>query len=145
MNLKTKYWTYGILGVAIVLLVNFIVLVSLNFPVMAVELIKSYWYLIFLLIGGFGLQIGLFTYFNGLNAISCSTTAVSGGASVISMILCCTHYLLNLAPFLGSLIGVSALASLSKYTLLFLWIGIISNIIGIAVIFYQRRKYSRWN
>ena len=143
MNLKTKSWLYGIAGILIVVVVNIIVLSLLDFPLMAIGLIKKYFILLVLLIGGFGLQIGLFTYFNGLNAISCSTTIASGGISGISMTLCCSHYLLNILPFLGSLIGISALATLSRYTIYFLLFGILSNVIGISVLFYQRNKYTR--
>ena len=143
MNLKTKSWLYGIAGILIVVFVNIIVLSLLDFPLMAIGLIKKYFILLVLLIGGFGLQIGLFTYFNGLNAISCSTTIASGGISGISMTLCCSHYLLNILPFLGSLIGISALATLSRYTIYFLLFGILSNGIGISVLFYQRNKYTR--
>jgi len=142
MNIKTKSWLYGISAILAVLIINFIVLYSLDFPIMATEIIKSYWYLIILLIGGFGLQIGLFTYFHSLNAITCSTTVASGGISAISMILCCSHYLLNILPFLGAVIGISGLATLSKYTLQFLIIGVISNIIGIGVIYYQVKKFN---
>lgn len=141
MKLKTKAWVYGISGVLIVVFLNFIVLYLLNFPLMATEIIRKYFYLLILLIGGFGLQIGLFTYFKGLSAISCSTTVVSGGVSATSMILCCSHYLLNILPFLGAVVGMSALASLSKYTLHFLILGIISNIFGIGFLFYQKNKY----
>src|SRR3989338_8587210 len=142
MNIKTKSWLYGISSILAVLIINFIVLYSLDFPIMATEIIKSYWYLIILLIGGFGLQIGLFTYFHSLNAITCSTTVASGGISSISMILCCSHYLLNILPFIGAFIGVSALTTLSKYTPQFLALGILSNIAGISIMFYQKRKYS---
>lgn len=143
MNIKTKAIIYGFLAIFIVVLINLIVLYLLDFPLMAIEIIKNYWYLIVLLIGGFGLQVGLFTYYHNLNAISCSTTVASGGISTISMILCCSHYLLNILPFLGAVIGISGLTALSKYTPYFLWFGIFSNIIGIGVLFYQKNKYAR--
>ena len=143
MKLKTKAWIYGIGVVLIVLAVNLIVLYLLNFPLMATEIIKKYWILLVLLIGGFGLQVGLFTYYNGLNAISCSTSVASGGISGISMILCCSHYLFNILPFLGAVIGISALTKLSSYTIYFLWIGVISNIFGIGVIYYQKNKFKK--
>ena len=143
MKLKTKAWLYGILSILVVLTLNFLVLYLLDFPLMAVEIIGKYWYLLFLLIGGFGLQISLFTYFNGLDKISCSTTAISGTVSGTSMILCCSHYLLNLLPFLGAFIGISALTKLSDYTLHFLLLGIVSNIFGVGIIYYQRNKFSR--
>ena len=140
MDIKTKAWIYGIGAILIVLTINLIVLYILGFPLMATEIIRRYYSLIILLIGGFGLQIGLFTYYNSLNAISCSTSVASGGISAISMILCCSHYILNILPFLGAVIGISGLSVLSKYTLQFLLIGVASNIIGIGVIYHQVNK-----
>ena len=142
-KIKFKAIRNSIIAVLIVISINFLVLYLLNFPLMALNIIKQYWYLLILLIGGFGLQVGLFTYFRGLNTITCSTTIASGGISGISMILCCSHYLLNILPFLGALIGISAFASLSRYTLHFLLIGIFSNIIGVGVLFYQKNKYRK--
>ena len=141
MNMKIKSWTYGVLAVLTVLLINFLVIYSLNFPSMAMDIISKYWILIGLLIGGFGIQVGLFTYFNGLNAISCSTTMTSGSISGVSMILCCSHYLLNILPFLGAIVGISFLTKLSYYTPHFLVIGVMSNFLGIGVLFYQKNKY----
>ncbi len=143
MKIKTKAWLRGILAVLIVVALNLIVLFILDFPLMARNIIAQYWILIVLLIGGFGIQVGLFTYFKALNAISCTTTVASGGISAISMILCCSHYLLNILPFLGAVVGISGLAALSEYTVYFLWGGVISNVLGIGVLFYQRNKYAR--
>ena len=141
MEAKIKGVVWGASVAIVVILINWIILSVLNFPMMAVNLISSYWYLLVLLIGGFGLQVGLFVYYNSLNAIGCGTTIVSGGISTFSMILCCSHYILNLLPFLGALVGISFFATLSKYTLHFLILGVVSNVIGIGVIFYQRNKY----
>ena len=143
MKIKTKSWIYGIVAVLIVVAINFFVLYLLNFPSMATDLIRKYFILLILLIGGFGFQVGLFTYYNSLNAISCSTTVASGGISGVSMILCCSHYLLNILPFLGAIVGMAWLASLSKYTLQFLILGIFSNAVGIGVLFYQKNKFER--
>ncbi len=142
-NLKVKAWAYGIGAILIVIAINFTILSLLGFPSMAVEIIKKYFPLLVVLVGGFGLQIGLFAYYRSLNAVSCSTAVASGSASVISMVSCCSHYLLNLIPFLGALIGVSALASLSKYTLHFIIFGIVSNAIGLGVIYYQTNKFHK--
>ena len=138
--MKNKPILYGIMAILIVVSINFFVLYALDFPLMATTLIKQYWYLLILLIGGFGLQVGLFTYFHSLNAVSCSTTFTSGGISGVSMILCCSHYLLNILPFLGAFIGVSSLFTLARYTPYFLWLGIISNAVGISVLFYQKKR-----
>ncbi len=142
-DIKIKAAIYGVFAVVIVLLANWIVLVLLDYPEMALDIIRKYYILFILLMGGFGLQIGLFTYFHKMNAISCSTSVASGGISSVSMILCCSHYLLNILPFLGAIIGASALFALAKYTPYFLWLGIISNAVGIGVLFYQKNKYSR--
>ncbi len=140
MNIKKRAIRNGIIAVLIVLSVNLIVLYLLKFPSMATEIIGKYWILLVLLVGGFGFQVGLFTYLRGKNAIGCSTTIASGGISSVSMILCCSHYLLNVLPFLGALIGVSALASLSKYTVYFLILGIVSNLFGTGIMLYQSKK-----
>jgi len=140
MNSKIKAWRNGILAVLIVLLLNFFVLYLLNFPIMATGIIKRYFVLLVLLIGGFGFQVGLFTYLKSNSAIGCSTTVASGGVSGISMILCCSHYLFNILPFLGAIIGISALSALSKYTFQFLLFGIFSNIIGTGIMIYQSKK-----
>jgi hypothetical protein len=141
MEAKIKGVLWGIGVVILMVLFNWIALALLNYPIMAIGIINQYWYLFVFLIGGFGLQVGLFFYYNSLNVLSCGTTVVSGGISVVSMIICCSHYILNLLPFLGALVGVSFFSVLSEYTLHFLILGVISNIIGLGVIFYQRGKY----
>ena len=143
MKAEIKGVIWGVSVAVFVILINWIVLSLLGFPLMAMDIIRRYWYLLILLIGGFGLQIGLFVYYKSLNVIGCSTVAVSGGISSVSMILCCSHYILNLLPFLGALVGVSFFAALSRYTLHFLILGVVSNVVGIGVIFYQRNKYFR--
>jgi len=142
-GIKARSIIYGGVAGTAVLLINWIVLALLGYPQMALDIIHRYYILIVLLIGGFGFQVGLFTYFHRLNAISCSTTVTSGGISAVSMILCCSHYLLNLLPFLGALVGASFLFTLTKYIPFFLWLGVISNAIGIMVLFYQKNKYSK--
>ena len=143
MKAKVKGIVWGVSVIVAVVFVNWVVLSLLGFPLMAMNIIGQYWYLLVLLIGGLGLQVGLFVYYRSLNAIGCGTVAVSGGISSVSMILCCSHYLLNLLPFLGALVGVSFFAVLSKYTFHFLILGVVSNVVGIGVIFYQRNKYFR--
>lgn len=139
-DLKTKAIIYGVFAMIIVLMVNFVVLAILNYPPMAIEIINKYIFLIAFLILGFGFQVGLFTYYHSMNALSCSTTVASGGISAFSMILCCSHYLLTALPFLGTITGLSFLTYLSDYTLQFLWFGIFSNIFGIIMILYQNNK-----
>ena len=143
MEAKIKGILWGASLMVVVIMINWIVLSLLGFPLMAMNIINQYWYLLVLLIGGFGLQVGLFVYFNSLNVVSCGTTVVSGGISGISMILCCSHYLLNILPFLGAIVGISVFSALSDYAVYFFILGIVSNVVGIGVLFYQRTKYMR--
>ncbi|MDO8740745.1 MAG: hypothetical protein Q7J54_04220 [Candidatus Woesearchaeota archaeon] len=135
MDIKYKATRNGIIGILLIVVLNIIILWSLGFPAMAVAQIKKYSPLLVLLIGGFGFQISLFTYLRHKSAIGCTTTVASGGLSTTSMILCCSHYLVNILPF----IGVSALASLSGYTVWFILIGILSNAAGIAIMLYKSK------
>lgn len=143
MEIKIKAVIYGIFGIIIILLLNLVVLALLGFPMMSIELIEKYLFLIILLLVGFGIQVGLFTYFRHVNALTCTTTVASGGIATVSMILCCSHYLLNILPFLGAVVSISALTTLSEYTPHFLLIGIASNILGIWIMFHQHKKHGR--
>ena len=120
MNLKQRIARNSILAVLIVVAVNLLVLSVLDFPQMALLQIKKYIILLVLLVAGFGVQVGLYTYLKH-KEILCSITAMaSGGISGISMILCCSHYLVNILPF----ISISAASFLSKYTLQILLFGV---------------------
>jgi len=100
--------------------------------------LRKYLWLLILLVGGFGLQIGLFTYLRHKNVLCGITTAASGGISSISMLLCCSHYLLNILPF----ISISAASFLTRYTLQILLFGVASNLVGIAIMLNKIRKIS---
>ena len=126
-KLKIKILRNGILAVLIVVAVNFLVLYFLNFPSMAIFQLKRYIWLLIPLVLGFGVQIGLFTYLRHLNVVCGITMAGSGGISSISMILCCSHYLVNFLPF----ISLSFATFLTKYTFYILLFGIVSNAAGI--------------
>jgi len=135
-NLKLRVIRNGVLGILAVVAINFLVLYSLNFPQMALLQIKKYALLLILLVAGFGIQIGLFTYLKHKTASCSITAAASGGISSISMILCCSHYLVNILPF----ISISAASFLTRYTLQILLFGVVSNIVGIMIILNKIRR-----
>lgn len=127
---------YGLLA-GTGLLLFYILIVSLfqdiNF---AFVNLRSLWYLIFPLAAGFGTQIGLYTSIKH-TALMKGTVAGTGGFSAGSMIVCCSHFLFNMLPFLGA----SALAVfLMKYQPAFLGAGILSNFIGIGIMIKHKRK-----
>lgn len=136
MNLKFRIIKNSIIAILIVVAINFLVLYYLNFPSMALFQIKKYIWLLIPLVLGFGIQIGLYTYLKHLNAVCNITTMAGGGISSISMILCCSHYLVNFLPF----ISLSFAAFLSQYTFYILLFGVASNISGILFIFNKIRK-----
>ena len=136
-KLKFKIARNIFIAVFIVLAINFLILYLVGFPQMALLQIKKYLLLLILLIVGFGTQIGLYTYLKHMQVFCSITTMASGGISGISMLLCCSHYILNILPFI--ILGFSNfLTSYTPYILLF---GIISNIFGIFIMLRKIKQY----
>ncbi len=135
----------GIAAVFIVLSINLLVLSLLDFPEMAILQIKQYWLLLLVLISGFGFQIGLYSYLKTKEKVCSATAMGSGGISSVSMILCCSHYLAAVLPFLSV-----TFAFLTKYTPYILLIGILSNMLGSLFLLKkadtgQSDKITWWN
>ena len=124
-NFLKKGIEAGILAILLILVINLLVLSFLNFPEMAVSQIKKYWLLLLILIGGFGFQIGLHNYLKYKNAVCSAATMTSGGVSSVSMIICCSHYIIPVLPFLS--VTISFLTKYTPYVLLF---GIFSSLLG---------------
>ena len=91
---------------------------------------------------GFGAQIGLFVSIKHDATIN-QGVAASGTVSGGSMIVCCSHYLLNIIPLIG-ITGASAFTSfLMTYQKAFFSIGILSSVIGIALMLRHKSKMKR--
>lgn len=135
MNIKFRIIKNAVIAILLVVAINFLVLYYLNFPSMAISQIKKYLVLLIFLVVGFGVQIGLYTYLKYRDAFCSITTMAGGGISSISMILCCSHYLLNILPF----ISLSFASFLTKYTLYILVFGVLSNLIGIYIMYRKIR------
>lgn len=90
---------------------------------------RQLWYLMLPLIVGFGIQIGLFSYIKLLSrSANNKMMAASSATSAVSMVACCAHHAVDIAP----LLGISALSFwLTAYQKELLLIGIISNLIGV--------------
>ncbi|MFH1325370.1 MAG: hypothetical protein ABIH49_01195 [archaeon] len=133
---KNNSVLYGILA-GLGLLVFYLTILSVfqgvNFAFLN---LRSLWYLIFPLAIGFGTQIGLYASIKHtatLNGMVASTGTVSAG----SMVACCSHFLLNIIPFLG-LSGIALFVM--KYQTAFLGFGILSNFLGIGLMLNHKRK-----
>ncbi|MDO8460285.1 MAG: hypothetical protein Q7S74_04205 [Nanoarchaeota archaeon] len=100
---------------------------------------KSLWIWLVPLAIGFGAQIGLYKSIKHDATVN-RGIATSGTLSGGSMIACCTHYLLNIIPFIG-ITGLSVFSSfLMTYQKVFFSMGIASSIAGIALMLYHKRK-----
>ena len=98
--------------------------------------LRSLWYFIIPLSAGFGIQVGLYSSIKH-SASTNATIMGTGTLSAGSMVACCSHFLLNIIP----IIGFSGLAIfLTRYQSEILFLGIISNILGIAVMVNHKRK-----
>jgi len=94
---------------------------------------------------GLGIQATLFAYIRNQlkgKAITAakSSMAASGGVSTASMAACCAHYLVAFLPAFGLPFFSAAAAGLAKYQWEFFFLGVISNIFGIAVMIRTMNK-----
>jgi Cu+-exporting ATPase len=100
----------------------------------AAEQFGDFWPYVVALAAGFGAQIGLFVYLRRLvsgTKAHGKVVAVSGTASTAAMVSCCTHYLANVLPIVGTA-GLVTLAT--QYQVELFWIGLAFNAAGIAYI-----------
>ncbi len=108
----------------------------------AIEQFWILWYWILILMIGFGVQVGLYIHIKSFmkKNIAIATTGVTtaGGISTGSMVACCAHHFTDILPLLG--LSVAALF-LVKYQLLFILLGVFSNLIGINIILKLMQKH----
>ena len=125
---------YGTLASVILLGIYFAVLTLVSGWDFAQSQFADFWYLIISLVVGFGIQIALYQYIRslvhsgqGMGRI----VGVSGTTSTASMISCCAHYLVNLAPILGA---TGLVTFVAQYQIKIFWIGLAFNVFGIVFI-----------
>ena len=139
MKSNFKALTYGILAGAGILLFYISVLMVFQSYGFALYEFKRLWLWLVPLAIGFGTQIGLYISIKHDATIKAGA-ATSGTISGGSMIACCSHYLLNVIPFVG-ITGLSAFTSfLMAYQKALFSIGIASSVMGIGLMLYHRNK-----
>jgi hypothetical protein len=134
---------YGVLASTAMLVFYFAVLtISENFA-HAVSQFWTMWYWIIALSAGFGFQVGLFVYMkeHGKNTSNREVIA-AGGMSTGSMIACCAHHLSDLVAVLG-LSG--AFIFFADYQMLFIYAGVLSNLLGISIMLGAMQDMRLWN
>ncbi len=134
-----KAWLWGISAGLILLAFYFLILSLVSGWSYALLQFSSYWYFILALSIGFSIQVGLYVYLRTRVAEKAAgnVVAVSGATSSLAMISCCSHYLINILPIIGTA-GVITL--ISQYQTQIFWFGILANLIGIFYIIAKIRK-----
>lgn len=109
-------------------------------PAFMISQFLKFWpYLVTLAIG-FGIQVWLFLALkNKAHPASRAVVATTGGTSTIAMISCCTHYLITFLPFLGAT-GIATIVG--QYQTEIFFIGILMNLVGIAILLNKFRNSS---
>jgi hypothetical protein len=139
---KPLFW--GSMAGVLLLIVYFLILTVANSFSHSIEQFKEMWYWIALLVTGFGIQAGLYTYIRlGIkmkkhSGVAATTVAAAGGVSTTSMIACCAHHLTDILPILGI---SAAVVFLNQYQNLFITLGVLSNLIGITLMLKIIQKH----
>jgi len=160
MDTKTTFLksiVYGVIASIILLGIYFVVLTLVSGWNFALSQFSQFWYFIVTLALGFGIQIGLYTHLRGLIKRMSFDSAqdkhgeglpagrqgkilgVTGTTSTAAMISCCTHYLANLLPILGT---VGIVTFVAQYQVELFWVGLLFNLGGIFYIANKVIKFS---
>ncbi|MBI2137135.1 hypothetical protein HYU12_01305 [Candidatus Woesearchaeota archaeon] len=123
----------GVAACAALLSAYFILVSALNSKEHAVSEFIRLWPWMVSLSVGFGVQVGLFFRIREVvktGVGGAASVAASGSVSSVSMAACCVHHLVDVLPF----IGLSAFSLfLVRYQVVFLSVGLVSSLLGIAV------------
>jgi Cu+-exporting ATPase len=140
---KSIMW--GLMSAAILLSVYFIIVGFVSGIKFAGSQFSEFWYFIVSLSFGFGIQVGLYSYLRGMiknhmmsGEGTGKTVAITGTTSTLSMVSCCSHYLINILPMLG-VAGV--LSFIGQYQKEIFGVGLLFNLFGI---FYISRQIIRF-
>ena len=142
-NSTAKSILYGILASALLLGVYFVVLTLVSGWNFAQDQFFAFWYFIVSLALGFGIQIGLYAYLRNLikgMRGGGKVLGVTGATSTAAMISCCTHYLANLLPILGT---VGIVTFVAQYQIQLFWVGLLFNLGGIFFIANRVVKFKQ--
>ena len=130
----------GFIGAVALLAVYFVVVSAISGWSFTLDQLSQFWYFIFSLAAGFGIQIGLYSYLRNVihSSASKGVMVASGATSTVAMISCCAHYLVNILP----VVGVTGVVSiLGQYQIEFFWVGLLANLIGIVYILRRIRAF----
>jgi len=124
----------GLLGMALLMGLYLGIVSVAESPAHALDLFWDDKALVIPIMLGFGVQVGLYVLLKaGLYlpaSASAATTVTGGGMSTVAMVACCAHHVADVLP----LVGLTAAATfLANWKIPFMVIGLLTNLIGIAV------------
>lgn len=132
---------YGFAAGIVLLGIYFGVLTLVSGWKFAADQFSDFWYFITALAAGFGLQVGIYTYLRELiKNGSQGVLGVTGTTSAAAMMSCCTHYLANFLPVLGTA-GVVTFAV--QYQTELFWVAFLFNAGGVAYMVSKIVKYKQ--
>ncbi|KKT72630.1 MAG: hypothetical protein UW69_C0086G0006 [Microgenomates group bacterium GW2011_GWA2_44_7] len=122
-----KHIIAGLIASSMLAGLFFAVLTYVSGREFAWEQFQKYWYYLIILWIGFGIQVGLFSLLRVRkhSGESGKAVAASGVTSTLTMVACCTHYMVNLLPLV---IFSGLIASISQFQVQIFWIGILVNL-----------------
>lgn len=144
-NLIRKPLLWGFVAGLSLLTIYFLILTLANSFSHSIEQFKEIWYWISILVLGFGIQAGLYSYIRmALKArkesgAATASVAAAGGVSTTSMVACCAHHVTDVLPILGL---SAAVVFLNQFQTLFIVVGVLSNLIGIMLMLKIIQKHS---
>ncbi len=143
MPLRNKAIIFGLLG-GISLALFYLTVSWLAMPtVQAVwDNISQFWYLMIMLIVGFGWQVGLAVKIKDCGQGQKTVAGASGAMSAGAMLACCAHHLTDFLPLLG-LSGAAIF--LVQYQKPLLILGVVINLLGLAYMLKSYGKVKRIN
>ena len=102
------------------------------------QLVADGWF-VGAIIGGFGTQVGLYTYLRTMRLhATAGGVATSTGTSTVAMLACCAHHLTEVFAIFG-LSGAAIF--LNAYKAPLLWLGIVMNLFGIVYLLWKIRQH----
>jgi len=140
-----KPYTYGLLaGTAVIAFYLSLITLTSDWANARYQFADYRWWII-ALAAGLGIQITLFVSMRrrlssqALKGVGAGVAA-SGGMSATAMAICCSHYLVTLLPIIGLPFLSAAAAGLEQYQIQFFAAGVVSNLIGIAMMLRKFRQ-----
>jgi hypothetical protein len=136
---------WGITAAMSLLFIYFLIVSLAESFIHAIDQFRELWYWIALLVAGFGIQAGLYSYIREVlkvrksSGAATSSMAAAGGISTTSMVACCAHHVTDVLPILGL---SAAVVFLNQYQTLFIVVGVLSNLIGITLMLKIIQKHS---